>query len=267
MERRFIAGHDIELTIPLIDQYGGIVDASALSYRIVDQAGVELVAMTPDPTFVPSSSEITLTVLAAQNTLGASEIYAVRSVELYMTTASGMVFGVFDYFIESSVPLVDGVNSFQSYAQSLMTAEAIAKIPGWTQAQRDARVSALRQAAANILRLTFKGMWDDYVGQDRLRVITPFSTGPNLKVIMESAQYASLPPHFIDALRRAQVLEANFILGGDEVEEIRRSGVMSTTVGESSQFFRTVKPLELPICRRALQEIGRYVSYSPKVAR
>lgn len=270
MEQRHIAGYDVALTIPVVDQYGGAVDATALQYRIVDQDGLEVVAMTAFPDFVASSSEIALTTTALQNTLTTGNLREMRSVELYMTTLEGTVLGVFDYFIEAAALLVDGVNSFQNYNQAQMVAKDVAKIPGWDMADRDQRISALRQAAENMLRLTYQNYYDTLQGDpgvDTTRLITPGCNPASLRSVLGTTTYQSLPKTFIGAMRRAQVLEANFLLGGDEVEDMRRSGVMSNTVGESSQFFGTLKPLELPICRRALQEIGRFVSYAPRVSR
>lgn len=267
MERRYIAGHDIALTIPLTDQYDAMVDATALQYRIVDQDGVEVVPMTVVADFVTGSSEFLLTTTALQNTITAGSVREMRTVELYMSTAESMVIGMFDYFIETSAILVAGVNSFQTYNQAQLNVKDVAKVPGWEAATREDRINALRQAMENILRLTFVGYREDST-VDSMRLIVPGTTAVgSLRGYLGTEQYNALPATFIKALQRAQILEANFLLGGDEAEEIRRSGVMSTTVGESSQFYRTVKPLELPVCRRALQEIGRYISYSPRIAR
>lgn len=49
--------------------------------------------------------------------------------------------------------------------------------------------------------------------------------------------------------------------------DIRRAGIMSATVGESSQFFRTQKPIEGVVCKRALKELTPYVINRVKIGR
>ena len=42
---------------------------------------------------------------------------------------------------------------------------------------------------------------------------------------------------------------------------------MSATIGESSQFFRTSKPYEGAVCKRALKEVSRYLIGGSRVGR
>ncbi|GAL22948.1 hypothetical protein JCM19235_1249 [Vibrio maritimus] len=63
------------------------------------------------------------------------------------------------------------------------------------------------------------------------------------------------------------MLEAEHLLGGDGTEDLRAKGVMSYTVGEVKQFFRTSKPLDLVVSKHALRYIGRYVQYNRRLSR
>lgn len=63
------------------------------------------------------------------------------------------------------------------------------------------------------------------------------------------------------------MIEANARLGGTDVSDLRREGLMSATVGEVSQMFRPSKPLVLPISHRALQVLAGYITWSVRASR
>lgn len=74
-------------------------------------------------------------------------------------------------------------------------------------------------------------------------------------------------PKVYRKLIRAQMIEADFLLGGNPTEDRRRAGMMSDSSGESAQFFRTSKPLVLPICREAALVLRGIIKYGSKVGR
>lgn len=84
---------------------------------------------------------------------------------------------------------------------------------------------------------------------------------------LNEAQFMNLDERFRSALCRAQVIEANARLGGTDVSDLRREGLMSATVGEVSQMFRPSKPLVLPISHRALQVLAGYITWSVRASR
>ncbi|CDT52677.1 hypothetical protein VCR15J2_390011 [Vibrio coralliirubri] len=68
-------------------------------------------------------------------------------------------------------------------------------------------------------------------------------------------------------LSYAQVLQANYILGGSPIEERRKSGLVSGSVGSSSNFYRGDKPLSIPLGNDALDAIKSYISWSVRLGR
>jgi hypothetical protein len=85
--------------------------------------------------------------------------------------------------------------------------------------------------------------------------------------LLTAAEIEALPALFLQALRMAQIAESDSILGGDPVGELRREGLMSKTVGESSQMYRPGKPLVMPVSDRAMRYLAGYVRRSLVVGR
>jgi hypothetical protein len=81
------------------------------------------------------------------------------------------------------------------------------------------------------------------------------------------AELKALPEQFLNAIRLAQVIEADSILGGNETEDLRESGLLSKTVGESSQMFRSGVAMKLPLSKRAYQVLKRYTMRNNKIGR
>jgi hypothetical protein len=76
---------------------------------------------------------------------------------------------------------------------------------------------------------------------------------------MTEEYFESFPLHFITALRRAQIAEANEVLSLGDPSDKRKVGIMSETIGESSMMFRVGKPLELGLSHAALSILKGYV--------
>ncbi|MDL2285092.1 hypothetical protein LJC19_08160, partial [Oxalobacter sp. OttesenSCG-928-P03] len=78
-----------------------------------------------------------------------------------------------------------------------------------------------------------------------------------------------LPKLFINALRRAQIMQANYLLldENSDIEHLRQRGLLSNTVSESKQFFRTQKPIAKTLCERAMKELARWLVFNRRTAR
>jgi hypothetical protein len=84
---------------------------------------------------------------------------------------------------------------------------------------------------------------------------------------MSVESFDLLPAGFLRAIKRAQLIEANVILGGDVVGRKRQDGILSETIGESSASFSDKPFLNLPISRQAYEELRRYIVIRIGVAR
>lgn len=251
----FLRDTAVTLDIPLVTESGSILVATAVSYRVVDQDEVEKVALTAINGIDANTVQVTVTVPGAANNLPANVTRELRTIELRVSTASGVVILETSYYVEDSVPLIVAQNSYQTFGRAKLTAAEITDIHAWDEATDSDRVKALVQAWHNIGRLQFSYERDQdsqaYIG-DRLWM-------PDSINDLTLAEFNALPTEFLVALRRAQVIEANSLLGGEESEGMRKEGLMSASVGEVSQMFRPGKPVRFSVSKRTLGELGAYV--------
>lgn len=261
----FLNATDVTLNIPLQDANGNALAPTAVSYRVTDQSGVEKVASTPVASFTLGDTSVDLTIPALANTVVSPR--EMRVVTLSLTVGGNTVVILDNYVVQLADPLVTGVNSFQSYQESLLTALEMASLTGWNAASVDERVNALIEARHHINQLSFS-----VLGTTLDQSNIDYSFGSSTEYIgdlrnVTASQFVNLPVNFKRALQLAQVAEADAILGGDATADKRRSGLLAETVGESKQMFQSGKPLDLPVSKRAIGFLKSYVSYTVRAGR
>lgn len=257
----YLAGNAVTLRIPLVDDNGAVVEATAIDYQVVDHLGTILVVKVALPGFVSPAEEALVTVAAPQNALAVGAVREGRQVNLFCTTSAGITYLNFGYVIEAAEILVEGDNSFQSLTHAELTAFGMPDMVGWSAATKAQKISAMLRAHQSICQFRYRYEFD--LWQDRVER----SFGVNDLSLLTVEQYNELPEEFQTALRNAQVVQAEDVLNGDPNATLREQGVMSQTVGESSQMFRPGKPISLPICREAFKYLAKYVVTSVRIGR
>ena len=76
-----------------------------------------------------------------------------------------------------------------------------------------------------------------------------------------------LPEHFRNAIKRAQIIEAAVLLGGDPSWENRQNGLISKSVGESSEMYRSSPPIPSSVSPKARREIAPYINSTIRIGR
>lgn len=201
-----------------------------------------------------------------------------RTVELFVTDAAGnTVLLTKTYALEPAETLIAGLNSFQSFSQAELVALDIPQLIGWNGANEKDKIAALIEARLQICQLRFSLLNSNVnFGQDNLNYVpegsypTPyagmFMFNGNLALITPS-NFVKMPPRFRLALCRAQVAQADAVLGGDPVDVRRKEGLILESIGEVKQMFRGGKPLDLPVSKRALKYLSPFVSFSQRIGR
>lgn len=154
-----------------------------------------------------------------------------------------------------------GQNTFVTIAQALQLAKELLQVDSFVNADTVTQKAALIDAYERICSMKL-----------RSRILPPaISYKDGVEVLsmgeLNAQDLATLHLQMRKEFMKAQIYEANFNLGGDPISELRKQGVMSYTVGEVKQFFRTVKPIDFTISMKALGQIGKYINYSVGVAR
>lgn len=154
------------------------------------------------------------------------------------------------------IAVTKGTNSFMTYEEALLAIARAPQLPALASAGRMQLRAALVSAYNNIGRLNVDfGVLD--VDGNEVYCSLDFS----------EADIVALEAKAYNALIIAQLTEANGILGGNPVEDRRRMGLLSDSAGESAHFFRTSKPLELPVYRDTMNALRGYVFWTGKVSR
>lgn len=242
---------EVVVTTSLVDDDGNAIVATEGTYRVLDQDDNELVASSA-LTVDAQATEVQVTVPSAINTLGVGELRGLRVIEYSLVTAAGVVELIDTYLVEASSVLVVFENSFMTYHQALMVAFEVPSTPGWDSAGRQTRIAALKEAyiAINTLRFTVADFLTDFALVD-----------------MTADDISAIPTDFQLALRMAQIATADLALGGDPIDHKRRMGLMSETIGESSNMFRPGKPMLDSIGQRAYRYLAPYLSIAHKIGR
>ena len=248
-------GMDIIVTLPFVDASGNTVTPTALDYKIVDESGTEVVALTNIPVFTASDGQHELTVTAANNALGVGVIRALRKVELQITVGADTHWVRESYILESVSPLEVLTNSFQTYDEALLNVRDMAAMEGWDAATESHRVAAMIQAFDYMHAFSYQMNYTDETyetkGIDEL----------------DATDWTNLVAKQKSDFRRSQLIQANYLLGGNPIEKDIEDGLQSSTIGEVSQFYRPRPSLSLPLCRDALKFVGRYIDWAPKITR
>lgn len=243
-------GSNVEVTIPFYTERGDVFVPNTLSYRVLDSSGTVLVASAA--IIYGGEQEAVVTVASINNTLGADETRLMRVVELTAITDEGIVIVESRYVIESITYIGVGENSFQTYNDALLIELDLIGVDSWSASPIHKQKAAMIEAYTNITRLSFKlqGSQDKLFAGSRDVAIRDLS----------ASELASLDGDMMLAIRKAQVVEADVILGGDPVADKRKSGLMSETIGESSNMFRPGKPLVMPVSDRALRYLAPFIA-------
>lgn len=280
---------DVSVVVDLSSD-GLAITSSSYDYWVIDETDAVIIPRTNSGAVV-SGTTATVVVASQYNDIGAKS-KALRTVVVSFGVSIGTV-EVRQSYALANLALEVGVNSFQSVGEAMLTALDIVSIPDWDMANDLDKSKALRQAYVNLSKLTYipkayemqflailnPGYLKDIVASINSPVPLTVSQSTinwlnmqNLRFnnldSMNAVTLGQLPPHFYAALKRAQVVEADHLLRTPSaIETYREEGLISKTVGEASESYRNSKPLKTHVCRRTLEELGGYVTFSLRIGR
>jgi len=262
----FAPNSDVVLEFDMVDPatYEPLTVTSA-TFQAFDDEGVEVVASTA-VTVDGGEDVLNVTILAVDNALGGAGQGA-RTVLLHVATDTGSVTLSQTYVLEQFAFLTVPAQSALTLAQSMMLSRNLAQsvLEAWEEFDDTKRQAALREAWSRLSRLKYNP-WHDYetIPGD---ISTEVKAGQFRLNEMAAEDWLLLPGHFTDALKRAQLIEASVILEGDPTWDRRQDGLISKTVGESSEMFVSKKAAMSSVSPKAHREIRGYVKRSIVIGR
>lgn len=255
MTASYRANQDLTLYPEFTDDLGAPIVPVAATFTVHDRTG-EIAAAQPVDLFSYAKPE--LIVQAQYNALADGETMAWRRIQITVDDEKGKTYqNEIVYYLKEGLGLIAGRNSFANLLDLNVVAADMIHLKMFQLASEEEQASALIQAWNNLGQLPVQ--FDDLKGTDS------YDKGSTRELI--DADLSRLAPKTYQRLLRAQVIEADYILGGNPIEARRRTGLISDSAGESAHFFRTSKPLNLPCCRAAIDELRGIVNWSVRLGR
>jgi hypothetical protein len=236
-------------------------------WSLHDAEGVQLLAEAALDPLAIGEEKLTIKVPGANNTLASGETRTIRVVRARVrlpSVSDAWVTYESYYIVAAAEELQLQVNSFQTMGQALLASSQMTGIDTFMGASRQDKTRALIDAWKSLVTLRYHTVTDETT-QNRITDF-PGSDPGDLK-LMSAQEFQSLDPRLIEALRRAQIVEADYRLSNGGIDQHRRAGLISTSIGEVSQMFRMGKPMDLAVSARALRELRGYVFLSPRIGR
>ena len=255
-----------DYTVPLVDPDGNAVIATEVQWTLFDEKEQTVISGVIATT--GTDTEVVISLTAEECTITNGKQTEVRLLRVTIVTADNE-FTNNDYFmLANTQSVVPGENSFLTYLEALRLMPEFPQFVAFTSATEQERKNALIAAYRNIgnIELLRGSMVENDANETPL--LTEDKSVPLWTTLqLTPALYAKLHDSIKRNLGFAQIVEAEYLLGGDGNEDLRSKGVMSYSVGEVKQFFRTSKPIELSVSKHALRYIGRYVQYNRSLTR
>ena len=264
---KYLAGTLVALPIYIVDEDGNPYNVTGATYRLLDELG--RVLNEGDITLpLDSEGKVILSIDSQHNQIQpivienitaenkhAIQVNGARIVELSLTLDDGNTIAeTASYILYPRDRLVIGLNSFQTSAQAILTASFIPDCDEFLNSSANKRIEALCEAQERISRLSFS---DEAVTSLTLNLNT-----------MTPLEFNKLSERFKAALRKAQVAEANIVLGGGSVvEQLRQEGLSSETIGETHETYRGTAPANTLISQTAIKYLGEFIVNSKKIVR
>lgn len=226
------------------------VQNDAGSYTLYDDAG----DVVTGPTVVDTSLDpdyVDISIAPEHNATAMDESRAFRRLVFSFDSSDGSHYeSTIVYIVEASNMLEVGLNSFAVYGELMIAAQDYPELNVFHAAGEREQKAALINAYYNIANLSI------------ILECDPIST-----LDLTASDIVALDSNALRAFKYAQIIEANSVLGGNPVEDRRRMGLLSNSAGESAQFYRTSKPLELPVAKATASALRGYLTWSKRIAR
>lgn len=259
---RFAPNAETSVEIDLVSKGGESITATSVTYDLYDDEQNKLV---DQGTASFDADKVTVVVSAAHNTTTGS--LAGRTIVAFVNTADGAHLLTKNYILEStsflSVPSESSMTVLQADMLSTRVAQTVSD--AWGYADDSEKRTTMEEAWVRVTRLNLNPWIRGEIPDDTLP--DSVKCGPFTVSDLTSDQWALLPTHFKEALKRAQFIEACVLLDGDPTWERRQDGLISKTVGESSEMFRSGKPINAPLSPKSMKEISGYIVRTISISR
>lgn len=240
------------------------VDPVSATFDLFDDEGDKLIDQD-SVTVTGGEDSLSVTIGSTYNSM--TETEGARTAVLYVMTAAGEVTFQKTYLLARfsflQVPSESGMTLPQSEILSSKMAQSVLEV--WDDAEPKRKSAGLREAWSRLSRIPYLPYkaFDDVPSTAPDKIIE----GNFSIASLTKAEWDELPQEFRNALKRAQIIEAAVILDGDPTWDRRQDGLISKTVGESSEMFASKKAAFSTVSPKAYREISGYIRRTVRIGR
>lgn len=261
----------VEIDVPFTDLNGETIEPTALSAKLFGDNDTLIVDLG-DIAIDGSSGKHTITIEGEHNALAPEQLRSPRILRIQLTTPKGAIPRSYTYAVEKDRRLELMKNTFISPEGAELLALEMTSASGWSIATQERRIAALAESYKRLTSIAMR--FNRYGDLTSLHSFNTIAQAAPEEVILTREVWATVtaedfeafPADFKNALRRAQLIDANEILQGDTIAKKHRAGIASETVGESSVTLRGGR-IEYGLSSEALRVLSGYIYNNVRVAR
>lgn len=264
---RLAADQNQTITFELISKQGNPIEGVSYTFDVLDEDGAVLQGGSGA---VPSKTdtEVSVVIGGSVNTIPEGQINAARTIALRVTDAAGVTHQLSQtYLLEGGVALPVPARSGMTLTRAAVVAATAVQDgmkEAWDYAEDYEREAGLITAWDRLCAVNLKVFRRGETPPEELR---DFVQGKVRINELTPEQFALLPDQFVRAARTAQLIEACYVMGGDPTQERRDDGLISKTVGESSEMFRSKPQIRGQLCPKAMRFLAPYVDNTVRIGR
>lgn len=256
MIKQFVADKECKLQFEFPTNEEGAITATAITWELQNKYnetltnGVIDIPVKEEDEELPKYADI---VIGAEfNNLLEDEELDFRAIIYTVTTQDGTYTEQDEYFIVAGdMDLTVMKNSYQTYGEAQITASTISTLQDWYDISRQEKISALINAYHKIGQLNF------VVDCQEISDINSLT----------KEEFEALDSKFIEAIKRAQVVEADSVSGYNVATALQDNNILSYTIGETSQMFRSGNQYKTMLSSSAMDILSKYICRRIQIGR
>jgi len=254
----FQADTDVPLTLTTPTFNGqSIVAPTSVQYEVFDESDTSISAKTNVPGYVDGATFLVV-IPASFNSVIAGTPMGARTVRVYFTHTNGNFIVEQTYLLKPATRLIRMTNTFLTLPEAAVLNAAKVNLSSWDAATDDVKTSALAESFDAITGLPFARTF-----------ISSFThVGGLFPLPVGGLKYATITDwndwddFFKADLQDAQLINADWLIKNDQVQQKRRDGVISETIGEVKMFFSSKAPIKYAVSETAFKVLEKWLQSS-----
>lgn len=250
-----------------------IEDATAVSVKVLDaNSGVLVNTHSVTPSLLGTTFKVEVS--DTHNAIAVGKKNDLRYVIATITAGNGTIYTAKHHYVLSKADSLGlMVNSFQTLSDALILSSTLIGVNDFIEATYLNKIVGLQMAFMDLCNVFYEIDNPSSVSTESIYGISNRVEGRkiiinNLAGVSETV-FNTLPSEFVDALKHAQLIQANHVLGYENsIAGKIDAGIVSETVGESTTAWdKSFRSMRLPLCSEAMSRLSRFIATSARIAR